>query len=102
MNPLSTASPTSAFEAPQRIDGSRPNDPPSGSERSREQQSERAQQPQSGVSVSISDAARARAAEDLASTQTVAGSNASSAANAEARRADTDPRGIGSLMNTTA
>ena len=102
MNPLSTVSPTSVFENAQRIDGSRPNDPASGTERSREQQSERAQQPQSGVSVSISDAARARAAEDLASTQTVEGGNASSAANGEARRADTDPRGVGNLLNTTA
>lgn len=102
MNPLSTASPTSAFESLQRIDGSRPSDPASGTERSRAQQSERAEQPQSGVSVSISDAARARASEDLASTQTVEGGNASSAANADTRRADTDPRGIGSLLNTTA
>ena len=102
MNPLSTVSPAGAFENPQRVDGSRPNDPASGTERSREQQLERAQQPQSGVSVSISDAARARASEDLASTQTVEGGNASSATNGEARRADTDPRGLGSLLDTTA
>ena len=102
MNPLSTVSPASVFENPQRIDGSRPTDPAAGTERSREQQADRSSQPQSGVSVSISDAARERASADLNSTQSVEGGNAASAANADTRRADTDPRGPGSLLNVTA
>jgi hypothetical protein len=88
MNPLSTVSPASLYEAPQRLDGSRPADPAVGSERSRGQQAERAEQPRSDVSVSISDAARARAAEDLPSTQTVDGGNAASALAGETRRGD--------------
>lgn len=102
MNPLSTISPANSFESPQRIDGSRPNDPANATERSREQQAERGTQPQSGVSVAISDAARELASADLNATQTVAGSNASSASNADTRRADTDPRGPGSLLNVSA
>jgi hypothetical protein len=102
MNPLSTVSSASVFENPQRIDGSRPSDPASGTQRSREQEAERSSQPQSGVSVSISDAARARASADLNATQSVEGGNASSASNADTRRADTDPRGPGSLLSVTA
>ncbi|MCK7592752.1 hypothetical protein [Pseudomarimonas salicorniae] len=102
MNPLSTASPATAFENPLRIDGARPQDPSAGTERSREQQSERATQAQSGVSVAISDAARERAGADLNATQVVEGGNASSATGAETRRADTDPRGPGSLLDVTA
>jgi hypothetical protein len=102
MNPLSTVSPASVFENPQRIDGSRPNDPASGTQRSRDQEAERSSQPQSGVSVSISDAARERASADLNATQSVEGSNASSASDADTRRADTDPRGPGSLLSVTA
>ena len=102
MNPLSTLSPANVFENPQRVDGSRPSDPAAGTERSRDQQAERSAQPQSGVSVSISDAARERASADLNATQSVAGGNASSASNADTRRSDTDPRGPGSLLNVTA
>lgn len=102
MNPLSSISASTNLDSPQRLDGSRPADPANGSERSREQQAERSTQPQSGVSTSISDAARELASSELNATQVVEGGNASSAANAEARRADTDPRGPGSLLNLTA
>jgi hypothetical protein len=102
MNPLSTVSPAVVLENPLRVDGARPNDPASGTERSREQQAERSIQAQSGVSVAISDAARERAGADLNATQVVEGSNASSAAAGDTRRPDTDPRGPGSLLNLTA
>lgn len=102
MNPLSTLSTSSSVESPQRIDGSRAADPANGTQRSREQQAERNSQPQSGVSASISDSARALAASDLSSTQVVDGSKASSATGAEARRADSDPRGPGSLLDVIA
>lgn len=88
MNPLSTVSSASLIDVAQRLDGSRPADPAVGSERSRSQQAERAEQPRSDVSVSISDAARARAAADLPSTQTVDGGNAAAALAGETRRGD--------------
>lgn len=88
MNPLSTVSPASLYEPPQRLDGSRPSDPAAGTQRSRSQQADRAEQPRSDVSVSISDAARSRAAEDLPSTQTVDRGNATSALASESRRSD--------------
>lgn len=102
MNPLSSISASTNVDSPQRLDGSRPADPASGTQRSREQQAERSTQPQSGVSASISDAARALASADLNTTQVVEGGNASSATGAEARRADTDPRGPGSLLDVSA
>lgn len=86
MNPLSTVSSAALYESPQRLDGSRPTDPATGSAAARTQQTERAEQPRSDVSVSISAAARDRAASELPSTQTVDGGNAASALAGETRR----------------
>jgi cephalosporin hydroxylase len=91
MNPLSTVSPSSLVDSPQRLDGSRPSDPAIGSAAAREQQAARAEQPRSEVSVSISSAARERAASELPSTQTVDGSKAAAALAAETRRSETEP-----------
>jgi len=102
MNPLTTISSSGLFETTQRIDGSRGINPPASSDDGRGQQAERAQQPASGVSVSISEAASTRAAEDLDATQGIQGSNASSTLSTEARRADPADQAPGRLVDVRA
>lgn len=102
MNPLSTVSSSSLYEGVQRIDTSRSANPPSDSNDSRNQQVQRAQQPTSSVSVSISDTARSRASDDLAATQSVSGGNASSGTPSETRRSDEPRETVGRLVSERA
>ncbi|GIX35462.1 MAG: hypothetical protein KatS3mg126_1241 [Lysobacteraceae bacterium] len=99
MNPLSSVSVPSQLEGLQRIEGSRPQDPPAGTERSREQQAERALQPRSGVRVSISEAARERASAELDPSRTVNGGNGASATGSDPR--DATPQ-VGSRLDVRA
>ena len=80
MNPLSTIPSPAQFDAVQRIDNNRINSPRDGSDDARQEQQVRAEQPASGVQVSLSDTARELASRELSSTQVVQGSNAASQA----------------------
>lgn len=102
MNPLATVTSSSPYEAVQRIDTARSGNPAAGSDTSRAQQVERAQQPTSSVGVSISETARSRASEDLAATQTVSGSTASSATPQEIRRQPASEPTPGQLVDERA
>ncbi|MBD8527345.1 hypothetical protein [Pseudomarimonas arenosa] len=84
MNPITTIPGPSQFEAVQRLDANRVNNPREGSDDAREDQQLRSERPASSV-VSLSDAARELSANELSASETVQGSNASSQADNQAQ-----------------
>lgn len=104
MNPITTIPATTQYESVQRVDSNRINNPRDGTDDAREEQQARAQQPASGVQVSLSDTARELASSELGPSQTVQGSNASSQADNSAQsRPSTDlQERRGTLVNEQA
>ena len=91
MNPITTIPATTQYESVQRVDSNRINNPRDGTDDAREEQHALAQQPASVVQVSLSDTARELASNELSTSQTVQGSNASSQAdNSDQSRPATD------------
>lgn len=102
MNPITTIPGPSQFEAVQRLDANRVNNPREGTDDAREEQQARAEQPASGVQVNISDAARELSSNGLNADQTVQGSNASSQADNSTRPSTDLQERRGVLVNEQA